>query len=170
MRLAPVALFYYPDGAECGRQAAASSRTTHGAVEAVECCRLLAHVLVRVLNGVDKQELLAATPDDFDTSAVQRLCATRYESLARASVKGSGYCTESLGAALWSFSTTDDFASAILAAVNLGDDADTTGAICGQIADAYYGVNAIPGSWRSRLTMADHIDATALRLLERAQR
>jgi len=58
---------------------------------------------------------------------------------------------------------------AVLAAANLGDDADTTAAITGQIAGAYYGVDAIPDGWRARLTMADEIDATARRLFERSE-
>ena len=44
-----------------------------------------------------------------------------------------------------------------LAAVNLGDDADTTGAIYGQLAGAYYGVDAIPPRWRERVALAETI-------------
>ena len=75
-----------------------------------------------------------------------------------AEVSGSGYCIASLGAALWAFLSTTDFQSAIVRAVNLGDDADTTAAICGQLAGAYYGVDSIPHAWRTRLAMADYID------------
>ena len=52
--------------------------------------------------------------------------------------------------------------------VNLGDDADTTGAIYGQIAGAYYGVEAIPSEWRERLTMRVEMEEMADRLNERA--
>jgi ADP-ribosyl-[dinitrogen reductase] hydrolase len=71
---------------------------------------------------------------------------------------------QSLEAALWSFATTDSFAAAILRAVNLGDDADTTAAICGQLAGAHYGEPAIPAPWLARLAQADDIRRTAHRL------
>ena len=54
-------------------------------------------------------------------------------------------------AALWAFATTGDFRSGALAAVNLGDDADTTGAIYGQLAGAFYGTEGIPVAWRERV-------------------
>jgi hypothetical protein len=63
-------------------------------------------------------------------------------------IRGSGYVVDSLEAALWAFATTDDFESGALAAVNLGDDADTTGAVYGQLAGAWYGVEGEPCSER----------------------
>ena len=76
-------------------------------------------------------------------------------------IVGSGYCIASLEAALWCFHGTDSFPAAVLAAANLGDDADTTAAITGQIAGAFYGVEGIPAAWRSRLAMGEEIDAAA---------
>jgi ADP-ribosyl-[dinitrogen reductase] hydrolase len=55
------------------------------------------------------------------------------------------------------FSTTDTFEAGALAAVNLGDDADTTGAIYGQLAGAYYGLAGIPERWRSTIALQDRI-------------
>ena len=62
------------------------------------------------------------------------------------------------------------FRGGALAAVNLGDDADTTGAIYGQLAGAYYGINAIPDSWRSKLAMSSRIMELAEGLFEFARR
>jgi len=62
------------------------------------------------------------------------------------------------------FLTTDSFSSAILQAANLGDDADTTGAVCGQIAGAYYGESGIPSHWLERLAMGDGIGTIAEQL------
>ncbi len=53
-------------------------------------------------------------------------------------------------------------------AVNLGDDADTTGAVYGQLAGAYYGESAIPPEWRSRLAMREQIETYAERLCQMA--
>jgi len=69
-------------------------------------------------------------------------------------IRGSGYVVQSLEAALRAFFHSNTLEEGCLMAVNLGDDADTTGAIYGQIAGAYYGVNAIPTSWRK--TLAEH--------------
>jgi ADP-ribosyl-[dinitrogen reductase] hydrolase len=72
---------------------------------------------------------------------------------------------ESLEAALWCFHTTDTFRDAILKAVNLGDDADTTAAVCGQIAGAHYGESGIPSGWLEKLCMRDKITAFTDRLI-----
>ena len=71
---------------------------------------------------------------------------------------------KSLEAALWAFYTTDSFRDGCLAAVNLGDDADTTAAVYGQIAGAFYGVDGIPESWREKLALRETIESFAERL------
>ena len=73
---------------------------------------------------------------------------------------------ESLEAALWCFYQTDNFEAAILRAVNLGQDADTTAAVCGQIAGAYYGEQGIPPHWLELLCMRDEIRCLAEQLAE----
>lgn len=64
---------------------------------------------------------------------------------------------DSLTAALWCFWTTDTYADAILTATNLGNDADTTAAICGQLAGAYYGLVGIPHPWLEKLTWREQL-------------
>jgi ADP-ribosyl-[dinitrogen reductase] hydrolase len=70
---------------------------------------------------------------------------------------------------LWAFASTEDFRSGVLAAVNLGDDADTTGAIVGQLAGAYYGESGIPAVWRDKLAMRGTIEGMADGLLDLAR-
>ena len=70
-----------------------------------------------------------------------------------------------LEAALWAFASTDGFEAGALAAVNLGDDADTTGAVYGQLAGACYGEEAIPARWRSVLALRERIEQLAEGLL-----
>jgi ADP-ribosyl-[dinitrogen reductase] hydrolase len=72
----------------------------------------------------------------------------------------------SKGQASWSFYKTDSFEAAILKAANLGDDADTTAAICGQLAGAFYGESGIPEKWLERLAMRQEISTLADRLFE----
>ncbi|MGF1531980.1 MAG: ADP-ribosylglycohydrolase family protein [Puniceicoccaceae bacterium] len=67
------------------------------------------------------------------------------------SISGSGYVIDCLEAAAWCFLHSESLKKALLLAVNLGDDADTTGAVCGQIAGAFYGEEGIPEEWRMRL-------------------
>jgi ADP-ribosyl-[dinitrogen reductase] hydrolase len=76
-------------------------------------------------------------------------------------VRGTGYVVESLEAAMWCFVTTDSFEAAILRAANLGDDADTTAAVCGQVAGAFYGDLQIPPSWLERLALRSEIQELA---------
>ncbi len=162
MRLAPVVMFFAPDAAAVQHYAAESSRTTHGCDEAVDACHLLGAVLLQALAGAEKEEVLAV---DLQPRRDGRdLCASitsiqrgDYRDKGEAEIRGTGYVVESLEAALWCFATTDSFRDAILRATNLGEDADTTAAICGQIAGAYYGAEGIPASWREQLTMAAEI-------------
>ncbi len=170
MRLAPVVLFFFPDPVAAVQHSEASSRTTHAAPEAVECCRVMAQLLLAILNGTPQRELLAYAGEGIQEPAVSRILERDYASMSREAVKGSGYCIDSLTAALWAFLSTNNYKSAILRAVNLGDDADTTAAICGQLAGAYYGVDGIPRTWRNRLAMTEYIDQTAQRLFASAQR
>ena len=83
-------------------------------------------------------------------------------------IAGSGYVVRSLEAALWAFQQTDDFQSAVLRAVNLGDDADSTGAVCGQLAGACYGVEGIPAELLTGLAKQELIDNAFARLLKTA--
>ena len=67
--------------------------------------------------------------------------------LKRALVNNSGWAVSTLQAALWAFNTTESFEEGLVAAVNLGGDSDSIGAVFGQIAGAYYGFDAIPERW-----------------------
>ena len=171
MRLAPVPLRYAADPARAIELSGESSRTTHGAATCVDACRLYGALLVGALQGRAKQTLLEPDfelrPDDL----VPEIAAIADGSYARKEppeIRGGGYVVHSIEAALWAFATTDDFRSGALAAVNLGDDADTTGAVYGQLAGACYGEDAIPPEWRERLALREQIESLAGRLYELA--
>ncbi|WP_036731316.1 ADP-ribosylglycohydrolase family protein [Paenibacillus sp. FSL R7-277] len=176
MRLAPVVMYYAEQPAEAIRYAAMSSRTTHGAAECLAACRLLAAYILVGLHGWSKQEMLA--PDAFrewldeDTLTPHMLNIKQgsYKLKEPPQIQGSGYVVESLEAALWAFHKSDSFAEGALLAVNLGNDADTTGAIYGQIAGAYYGLSGIPADWSGKLALRGLISDYAGRLFtERVQ-
>lgn len=168
MRLAPIAMYFHGQGNTLVLKAADSSRTTHGAPEAVECCRLFAQILSDALAGRPREEILFKERTDFEESNVKSIARGDYRRKQVSQIVGSGYCVASLEAALWCFQHTDTFGAAVLAAANLGDDADTTAAITGQIAGAYYGAKAIPVVWRARLAMGNSIEDVATRLHDRA--
>ena len=71
-----------------------------------------------------------------------------------------------LEAALWAFHNAQDLRQAVLKAVNLGDDADTTGAVCGQLAGAYWGESGIPSRWRENLARRDMIERALAGLMK----
>ena len=165
MRLAPVVLAYYPDAQAIWRYAAESSRTTHAAAECLDACCLLGDILNRLLSGADRAEaLLGTSRERLESKSLQGIARGDYRSKPSEQIRGSGYVIESLEAALWCFWATDSFEGAILKAANLGDDADTTAAVCGQVAGAYYGESGIPARWLSRLAMRDEITELAGKL------
>ncbi len=169
MRLAPVVMFAFPDLEAAERLAADSSRTTHGAPECVDACRLLARILCRALEGRSKEEVLTAGAGAyFSEEKIDAIARMNYRAKLESEIRGSGYVVESLEAALWAFARTDSFEDAVLAAANLGDDADTTAAVCGQVAGAYYGESGIPSRWLERLTMRSEIAALAEQLQARS--
>jgi ADP-ribosylglycohydrolase len=172
MRLAPVPMRWAAAPAAAIAMAAESSRTTHAARTCIDACRFLAGLIVGALTGEPKAGLLtpgySPAPGVWDAgplcAEVQAVAAGAYFAREPPAIRGTGYVVDALEAALWAFATTDDFEAGALAAVNLGDDADTTGAIYGQLAGAHYGIDAIPGHWRDRIALRGTILELADRL------
>jgi ADP-ribosyl-[dinitrogen reductase] hydrolase len=122
-------------------------------------------MLVRALRGETKTEILTADAATFTGAAkIEAIAGGAYRNKDAAQIRGSGYVVDCLEAALWCFARTESFADAVLSAANLGDDADTTAAVCGQLAGAFYGESGIPAAWLEKLTMRAEIRALAERL------
>ena len=159
MRLAPVPLFFSDNLNEAVKWSAQSSKTTHAAKECVDACRLFGAMIATAAKGLRKEELLH--PQTFELLWSEEPLSPRIEEISQGSYKrlnppdiqGSGYVVKSLEAALWAFYHGESFEEGVLLAVNLGDDADTTGAIYGQLAGAHYGIEAIPQRWLEPLAM-----------------
>lgn len=172
MRLAPVPLFFFHDPPLALANAADSSRTTHAHPEAVDSCRYLAALIIGALQGRDRNELLAPQfcpmpgmyKDQPLAPAIARVAGGSFLREEPPIIRGDGYVTRSLEAALWAFARSTSFENGALLAVNLGEDADTTGAVYGQLAGAYYGVESIPARWRMKLAKLDLLDSFAARL------
>ena len=84
----------------------------------------------------------------------------------REEVDNSGWAVSTLDAALWAFNTTESFEDGLIAAVNLGGDADSIGAVFGQIAGAYYGFDAIPARWVKAVKTWQTVDGLIERFLD----
>lgn len=177
MRLAPVPLLFARRPAEAIERSGDSSRTTHGSATCVDACRYLGGLIAGALNGVPKEQLLSNDYEPAVEAFRQKPLAEKIAAVAGGSfktkeppdIRGSGYVVASLEAALWAFHKTETFRDGALLAVNLGDDADTTGAVYGQLAGAYYGENGIPRDWRAVLAMRAKIEEAADRLYEMAE-
>ena len=164
MRLAPIPMFYFPDLEKTIYFAGESSRTTHGALECVEACQLFAEILFNAFYNKSKEAILFQITFPPTTPNIKNIALGKYHNKNESEIKGSGYVVQSLEAALWCFYQTSTFEAAILKAANLGEHADTTAAICGQIAGTYYGETGIPPQWLERLTRRDEIAVLAEKL------
>jgi ADP-ribosylglycohydrolase len=144
----------------------------------VDACRFFGGLIVAALDGLPKDRLLANDHEPALAAWLREpldakiavIAAGSYRAKEPPAIRGSGYVVHCLEAALWAFHKTDTFRDGALLAVNLGEDADTTGAVYGQIAGAYYGEDGIPSSWRSKLAMRGQIENAADGLYELAGR
>jgi ADP-ribosylglycohydrolase len=176
MRLAPAPLAFAAQPDQAIHLAGESSRTTHGAIECVDACRYFAGLLLAAVNGFTKTQILN---NDYEpavncflvrplSAKVAAIAAGSFKRKEPPAIQGSGYVIDTLEAVLWAFHRTDTFRDGALKVVNLGRDADTTGAVYGQLAGAYYGVEGIPAAWRDKLAMRELIEQRAGELHEMA--
>lgn len=172
MRLAPAPLAFARDPEQAIALAGDSSRTTHAAAECVEACRYFAGLLLAAISGMSKAQILHNNYEPAMayflrtplTGKVAQIASGSFAAKEPPQIRGSGYVIHTLEAALWAFHRTDTFRDGALKVVNLGEDADTTGAVYGQIAGAYYGAEGIPAEWVEKLAMRDLIEQRATEL------
>ncbi|CAF2046566.1 unnamed protein product [Rotaria magnacalcarata] len=163
MRLAPVPIFFYKYPEYAVEYSGISGQITHGDIKAYDACRYYGALIVAALTGYTKDKIL---DKDFYSKHLQWFRGTplcnEIKRIAEGSyqkkggyaegIRGKGYIVDALEAALWAFwSDHNSFEQGALAAVNLGDDTDTTAAIYGQLAGAYYGYKALPRNWRKHV-------------------
>lgn len=171
MRLAPIPLAFVNKESAMDL-AGDSSKTTHSNKLCIDACRYMAALIVGALQEASKEELLSQKYSPVKEYWLHRPLCPEIEEVSLGSFKtkeppeiqGSGYVVRSLEAALWAFHKTDNYKDGCLLAVNLGDDADTTGAVYGQIAGAFYGEAELPENWRAKIAMPDVIKKFADKL------
>ncbi|WP_410767713.1 ADP-ribosylglycohydrolase family protein [Fontibacillus sp. BL9] len=174
MRLAPVPMFYGAEPERAIHFAELSSKTTHAATECIDACRGFAACLLGALHGWSKEDILSDKPiKEFMGTAplgpkVGEVLGGSYKDSEPPLIRGTGYVVKSLEAALWAFYKSNTYEEGVLLAVNLGEDADTTAAVYGQLAGAYYGFAAIPDHWVNKLAYGDLIEDLAEQLYKHA--
>jgi len=175
MRVAPIALAYH----DChfgivSTVSNLSTSTTHAEKRCRNACELMNYFLHTLLNReqpITKQELLTLPQAFIDNvgnqwhDSIRSIALGSYKDKCRDQIRGTGFVVDSLEAALWCFYQSDNFKDGALLAANLGDDADTTAAIYGQIAGAFYGVNELPKEWIDILAWKDDIAQLAFDLV-----
>jgi len=170
MRLAPIPMYYYQEPNEALKYAALSSKTTHGHSLCVDACRYMAGIIVGLLNGESKETVLSSLYSPVENyftneplcDSMKEVACGSFKTKQPPEIKGTGFVVESLEAALWAFYHTDNFRDGALKAVNLGGDADTTGDVYGQIAEAIYD---IPQEWLHVIKMREKIKEISNQLL-----
>jgi ADP-ribosylglycohydrolase len=145
------------------------SALTHGHIRSAFCCFLYLRFCAHLVDNVEKTEALKMArrellsemgkqkPPLSEYDALEKLFKTDFAHLARTQVQGSGYVVECLEAALWCLFNADTYREAVLKAVNLGRDTDTTACVVGAPAALLYGVEAIPANWLAALARQEEI-------------
>jgi ADP-ribosylglycohydrolase len=171
MRLAPVPMYFAATPATAIEESGRSSMTTHQAPEAVDACKYFAGLIVGALKGEKKDVLVSDRYSPIGgwkrgtlRGRVDQVASGSFKMRGPPDIRGTGYVVECLEAALWAFHNSASFKEGALLAVNLCDDADTTGAVYGQLAGAHYGYDSIPSEWSSTVAMSQRIVSMANQL------
>lgn len=152
MRLAPAFIRWHQHPEMARRIAVEQSRLTHNNPLCDQAAGDMVAVLFRVMEQ-GEAALADLAPDPVRTRP-------------RSEVRSTGFVVDTYEAALWSVARSTGFREAVLTAVNLGDDADTVGAVTGQIAGALWGLSGIPPEWCRRLAWAHKIETVATQLFD----
>ncbi len=177
-RIGPVVMLLVADPVEAIEAAVDAARVTHQAPVTLDAVRYFAALLCGALLGASRTELTQPMFSPVEGYWERRPLRREVAEVARGSwsdkapprIFGGGHAVEALEAVLWAFQRGSTLRETVLAAVNLGGDADTSGAMAGQLAGAHHGAAALPPGWRSALAGAGRIEAFADALLERALR
>ena len=174
-RLAPIPMYLIHDGARAKEIAAQMSRTTDSTVDAVDACRYMTGLIVGALRNESKEALLSDLYSPVYnywlfqhvalSPAIDRIARGIYKQKQASELAASGSAADTLEAALWAFHKTSDFAAGALLAVRLAHNAETTAAVYGQLAGAYYGYSNFPGLWREKVARRTEIEDLAIALM-----
>jgi ADP-ribosyl-[dinitrogen reductase] hydrolase len=164
MRCAPVALFVRADPQANARYSADSSRITHANPLCIAGCVAVNAGIAALLNDPNADAISVAIDATDDSTVRESLSAVHAQTAG--SLDAGGYVLATVQSSFWALTMNDTLEETIVAAVNLGDDADTTGAVAGALAGARWGYSAIPARWLGVLRGCEELVELADRLLE----
>ena len=170
MRLCPIPLYYSYNLEEAINKSGESAKSTHDNPICVDACRLYGSMIVKAVQKREKEFILEYDQKLWTDKSLEKsihiVAQGSFKEKNLSEIKGTLNILESIEASLWAFNHSSSFAEGALMAVNMGDDADTTAAIFGQLAGAFYGYEAIPIDWRSKLLEKELIEFIANKLYE----
>lgn len=158
------------------------SSITHGHIRSVISCfyylEFARHLfeeknkfeIYKKLQTEIKDHLNSLSINPTEVALFDRLLKENIKDLEEEKILSSGYVLHTLEASIWCLLTTDNYKDAVLKAVNLGEDTDTTGAVTGGLAGILYGFDNIPKSWVSQLARRKDINDLADRMWKFASR
>lgn len=176
MRLAPIPIFFANRNDYVSNNleyAGLSSKTTHASPACIEACQFMSLWISEAIHGATKEHLISRINEyikliekynkkSLHTELLEvlkgRYCDTSLPIIS------SGYVVHTIEVALWALESTDSFRSGMLKVVNLGGDADTAGAVYGQLAGCIYGASSFPESWVNTVYLSKEIQDLALKL------
>ena len=150
------------------------SSLTHAHEWSVAACYIYVEMLNKLRMNRKKKEAYRELREDFargvpfiskaTLAKFVRILENDISMLPEKDIRSSGFVIDTLEAAFWCFLTTDNYKDAVLKAVNLGDDTDTTGAVTGALAGLAYGLEGIPQEWLDQLAAVDEVRRIAVKM------
>lgn len=174
MRIAPLAFYMFGirSAEERFRIVREVSSITHAHEWSVAACYIYVEMLNKLRMGRKKKAAYTELREDFARGVpfiskatlgkFVRILENDISTLPEEEIRSNGFVIDTLEAAFWCFMTTDNYKDAVLKAVNLGDDTDTTGAVTGALAGLAYGLDSIPQEWRDQLAASDEVRRIAV--------
>jgi ADP-ribosylglycohydrolase len=150
------------------------SAITHGHIRAVMACFYYLEFAKQLIEGRSKfhiyKDLQTTLPafyekvgiDSTEIAHFDRLLQNNIANLPLSEIRSGGYVIETIEACIWCLLTTENYKEAVLTAVNLGHDTDTTAAVTGGLAGLLYGFDGIPMEWVEKLAKVEEIEGLAL--------
>ena len=169
MRILPVAIRYAGSGTDQLLDTAHRvSKLTHGHPRSQIACGIYCLLASLILQGFELERAYRQTVEEAKAYYHQsplsgelthyvRILSGDVFKLPESEILSSGYVVHTLEASIWCLLTTTGYDEAVLKAVNLGGDTDTTGIVTGGLAGLYYGVGSIPEGWRSKMARREDL-------------
>jgi ADP-ribosyl-[dinitrogen reductase] hydrolase len=151
MRCWPVALAHWDDLDQLLADSCLQSRVTHPHAECEAASAFVNATLYYLVQGVAAADAVAQAVEHAEMPAPLRAVVAQAPTRRREALENSGWVRHTLESTVWGLLAHETFEDAVVQVVNLGNDADTAGAVVGALAGAAYGIEAIPLRWRNEL-------------------